>query len=81
MKTRLSKRSIVLAAGALALLCVLFALGRPMRAGEHDSYRTRLRQLRVLSAEWEQDLLRAHVGLPRQHGEPREELAGLRTRA
>ncbi|WP_375771777.1 response regulator [Archangium gephyra] len=81
MKTRLSKRSIVLAAGALALLCVLFALGRPMPAGEHDGYRTRLRQLRVLSAELEQDVLRAHVGLPQLHGAPREELAGLRTRA
>ncbi len=81
MKTRLSKRSVVLAAGALALLCVLFALGRPMPAAEHDSYRTRLRQLRVLSAELELDLLRAHVGIPRVHGEPREELAALRTRA
>ncbi|HEY0094477.1 MAG TPA: DAHL domain-containing protein, partial [Archangium sp.] len=81
MKTRLSKRSIVLAAGALVLLCVLFALGRPMPAGEHDNYRTRLRQLRVLSAELEQDVLRSHMGLPRLHGTPREELAGLRTRA
>ncbi|HEX5753429.1 MAG TPA: response regulator [Archangium sp.] len=81
MKTRLSKRSVVLAGGALALLCVLFALGRPMPAGEHDRYRTHLRQLRVLSAELEQDLLRAHVGMPRLHGEPREELATLRAMA
>ncbi|HZI07046.1 MAG TPA: hybrid sensor histidine kinase/response regulator, partial [Archangium sp.] len=81
MTTRLSKRSVVLAAGALALLSVLFALGRPMPAGEHDSYRTRLRQLRVRSAELEQGILRAHMGLPRAHGEPREELAGLRARA
>ncbi|WPB74525.1 response regulator [Archangium violaceum] len=81
MKTRLSKRSVVLAAGALALLSVLFALGRPMRADEHDRYRTRLRQLRVQSAEMEQNLLRAHMGLARTHGEPREELAALRKRA
>ncbi|MCY1075596.1 ATP-binding protein [Archangium lansingense] len=81
MKTRLSKRSVVLAAGALALLCVLFILGRPMPAAEHDSYRTRLRQLRVQSAELEQDLLRSHVGMPRVHGSPREALAALRTRA
>jgi len=79
--TRFSKRSVVLAAGALALLSVLFALGRPTRADEHDSYRTRLRQLRVRSAELEQDILRAHMGLPRAHGEPREEIAGLRARA
>jgi PAS domain S-box-containing protein len=77
---RLSKRSVVLATGALALLCVLFTLGRPMPAAEHDSYRTRMRQLRVLSAELEQDILRTHIGLPRAHGSSREELAGLRQR-
>ncbi|HEX8822067.1 MAG TPA: DAHL domain-containing protein, partial [Archangium sp.] len=77
-KPRLSKRSVVLATGALALLSVLFTLGRPMRAGEHDDYRTRMRQLRVSSAELEQDILRGHMGLPRAHGSSEQELAELR---
>ncbi|WP_430384138.1 histidine kinase dimerization/phospho-acceptor domain-containing protein [Archangium violaceum] len=81
MKTLLSKRSVVLAAGALVLLCVLFALGRPMRAAEHDSYRTRLRQLRVKSAELEQDTLRTHLGLPQAQGSSPEKVAELRLRA
>ncbi|QRN94898.1 response regulator [Archangium violaceum] len=81
VKTRLSRRSVVLAAGALALLCVLFALGRPLRAAEHDNYRTRLRKLRVQSAELEQDILRAHLGLPEAHGPSSEKLAELRARA
>ncbi|WP_395831206.1 ATP-binding protein [Archangium violaceum] len=81
MKTLLSKRSVVLAAGALVLLCVLFVLGRPMRAAEHDSYRTRLRQLRVKSAELEQDTLRTHLGLPQAQGSSRETVAELRLRA
>jgi PAS domain S-box-containing protein len=80
-KTRLSKRSGVLAVGALALLCVLFAFGRPMDVAEHDAYRTRLRQLRVLNAELEQDILRARLGLPQLHGAVSEEFAVLRARA
>ncbi|HEX8433791.1 response regulator [Archangium sp.] len=80
-KIRLSKRSGVLAVGALALLCVLFAFGRPMDVTEHDDYRTRMRQLRVLNAELEQDILRARLGLPRLHGEVSEEFAALRARA
>ncbi|MFP2913378.1 hypothetical protein ACLESD_51960, partial [Pyxidicoccus sp. 3LFB2] len=65
---RLSKRSVVLAAGALLLLCGLFVVGRPWAVSEHDQYRTTLRQLRVASAELELDVLRARQGLPELHG-------------
>jgi PAS domain S-box-containing protein len=80
-KTRLSKLSGVLAVGALALLCVLFAFGRPMDVAEHDGYRTRLRQLRVLNTELEEDVLRARLGLPERRGTVPEEFAALRARA
>ncbi|MFL5355093.1 ATP-binding protein [Archangium sp.] len=81
MKTRLSKRSVVLAVGALALLCVLFALGRPMRAAEHDTYRTRLRQLRIQSAELEQAIPQLHPGSTDALDSSPEKLAALRLKA
>jgi PAS domain S-box-containing protein len=79
--SRLSKRSVVLAAGALLLLCGLFVVGRPWAVSENDRYRTALRQLRVASAELEQDVLRARLGLPEVHGSVASDFASLRARA
>jgi PAS domain S-box-containing protein len=78
---RLSRRSGALAGGALLLLCVLFVLGRPWGVSEHDRYRTSLRQLRVASAELEQDVLRSRLGLPQVHGSGPEGFDALRARA
>ncbi|MFP2932126.1 DAHL domain-containing protein, partial [Pyxidicoccus sp. 3LG] len=80
-RPRLSKRSVVLAAGALLLLCGLFAVGRPWAVAENDRYRTMLRQLRVASAELELDILRARQGLPEVHGSAPSDFAALRARA
>ncbi|QSQ21633.1 response regulator [Pyxidicoccus parkwayensis] len=80
-KTRLSRRSVVLAAGALLLLCGLFIVGRPWAVSEHDRYRTALRQLRVASAELELDVLRARQGLPEVHGSGASDFAALRARS
>ncbi|NPC85393.1 PAS domain S-box protein, partial [Pyxidicoccus fallax] len=79
--SRLSKRSVVLAAGALLLLCGLFMTGRPWAVSENDRYRTSLRQLLVASAELEQDVLRARLGLPEVHGSGPSDFAALRARA
>ncbi|MCP3137280.1 ATP-binding protein [Pyxidicoccus xibeiensis] len=79
--SRLSKRSVVLAAGALLLLCGLFVVGRPWAVSENDRYRTGLRQLRVASAELELDVLRARQGLPEVHGTAAADFAALRARA
>ncbi len=79
--SRLSKRSVVLAAGALLLLCGLFVVGRPWAVSENDRYRTSLRQLRVASAELELDVLRARQGLPEVHGSDASDFAALRARA
>jgi len=79
--SRLSKRSVVLAAGALLLLCGLFVVGRPWAVSEHDRYRTALRQLRVASAELELDVLRARQGLPEARGSGTSDFAALRARA
>jgi PAS domain S-box-containing protein len=70
-----------LAAGALLLLCGLFMVGRPWAVSENDRYRTELRQLRVASAELEQDVLRARLGMPQVHGSSASEFAALRARA
>ncbi|HZI11667.1 MAG TPA: ATP-binding protein, partial [Myxococcus sp.] len=78
---RLSRRSGALAGGALLLLCALFVLGRPWGVSEHDRYRTGMRQLRVASAELEQDVLRAKLGMPEVHGSGPEGFAALRARA
>ncbi|MBZ4419227.1 ATP-binding protein [Myxococcus sp. RHSTA-1-4] len=79
--SRLSRRSVVLAAGALLLLCGLFMTGRPWAVSENDRYRTTLRQLSVASAELEQDVLRARLGLPEVHGSAAPDFAALRARA
>ncbi|MCY1018425.1 ATP-binding protein [Pyxidicoccus sp. MSG2] len=81
MGSRLSKRSVMLAAGALVLLCGLFVVGRPWEVSQNDRYRTALRQLRVASAELELDVLRARQGLPEVHGSGKSDFAALRARA
>ncbi|WP_434383055.1 ATP-binding protein [Melittangium boletus] len=78
---RFSKRSVVLAAVALALLCVLFVLGRPLPVAEHEAYRAQLRQLRVSSTQVDQDILQFHLGLPQAREVAPEAFATLRVRA
>ncbi|MCP3104122.1 response regulator [Myxococcus sp. K15C18031901] len=80
-RSRLSKRSAALAVGALLVLCALFVVGRPWATAENDRYRTLLQQLRVASVELEQDMLRARLGLPEQHGSQAPAFAALRARA
>ncbi len=77
----LPKRAVALAVGALVSICLLFVLGRPWAAAEHDTYRTHLRQLRVHSAELEQDLTRARLWLPTLHGSDAAQFSALRQRA
>ncbi|MFP2901870.1 DAHL domain-containing protein [Corallococcus sp. 4LFB] len=81
MEPRLSKRSAALAAGALVVLCALFVLGRPGSTADHDHYRTRLRQLRVATAELEQDVLRQRVGMAELHGASDRDFDALAARA
>ncbi|MBN8230309.1 response regulator [Corallococcus macrosporus] len=81
MEPRLSKRSAALAAGALVLLCALFILGRPGSTADHDHYRTQLRQLRVATAELEQDVLRQRVGMAELHGASDRDFDALAARA
>lgn len=79
--TRLSKRSVALAVGALLVLCGLFVVGRPWGMAESDGYRTRLQQLRLSSAELEQDALRSRLGLPERHGSDAAAFDALKARA
>ncbi|NTX63492.1 response regulator [Myxococcus sp. CA051A] len=79
--SRLSKRSVALAVGALLTLCALFVVGRPWGMAESDGYRTRLQQLRLASAELEQDVLRARLGLPELHGSESSAFEALKARA
>ncbi|MFY2560478.1 response regulator [Corallococcus terminator] len=79
--SRLSKRSVALAVGALLMLCGLFVVGRPWGMAESDGYRTRLQQLRLASAELEQDVLRARLGLPELHGSELSAFKALEARA
>ncbi|WP_163868515.1 response regulator [Myxococcus eversor] len=79
--SRLSKRSVALAVGALLVLCGLFVVGRPWGMAESDGYRTRLQQLRLASAELEQDVLRARLGLPELHGSELSSFEALKARA
>ncbi|WP_338872768.1 response regulator [Myxococcus stipitatus] len=79
--TRLSKRSVALAVGALLVLCGLFVVGRPWEMAENDGYRTRLQQLRLSSAELEQDALRSRLGLPELHGSDAAAFEALKARA
>lgn len=78
---RLSRRSGVLAAGALLLLCGLFAMGRPWATSDNDRYRSALRHLRVASGDLEMDVLRERMGLRTLHGSDPEDFAALRARA
>ncbi|WNZ62156.1 hypothetical protein QEG98_41190 [Myxococcus sp. MxC21-1] len=78
---RLSRRSGVLAAGALLLLCGLFAMGRPWATSDNDRYRSALRHLRVASGDLEMDVLRERMGLRTLHGADPEDFAALRARA
>ncbi|NVJ10207.1 PAS domain S-box protein, partial [Myxococcus sp. AM001] len=78
---RLSRRSGVLAAGALLLLCGLFAMGRPWATSDNDRYRGALRHLRVASDDLEMDVLRERMGLRTLHGADPEDFAALRARA
>ncbi|ATB51418.1 ATP-binding protein [Corallococcus macrosporus] len=78
---RLSRRSGVLAAGALLLLCGLFAMGRPWATSDNDRYRGALRHLRVASGDLELDVLRERLGLRTLHGVDAEDFAALRARA
>jgi PAS domain S-box-containing protein len=84
-KTRLSRRSVVLAmvslAVALGLLCVLFILGRPWAPSEYDDYRIQLSKLREHSAELEDDILRTRLGMKEVYGSSAREFALLRARA
>ncbi|NOK09825.1 ATP-binding protein [Corallococcus exercitus] len=81
MEPRLSKRSAALAAGALVVLCALFVLGRPGSTADHDHYRTQLRQLRVATAELEQDVLRQRMGMAALHGASDRDFDALAARA
>ncbi|GMU02565.1 hypothetical protein KH5H1_66850 [Corallococcus caeni] len=81
MEPRLPKRSAALAAGALMVLCALFVLGRPGSTADHDHYRTQLRQLRVATAELEQDVLRQRVGMAALHGASDRDFDALAARA
>ncbi|GHH01478.1 ATP-binding protein [Comamonas sp. JC664] len=78
---RLSRRSGVVAAGALLLLCGLFAMGRPWATSDNDRYRSALRHLRVASGDLEMDVLRERMGLRTLHGTDAEDFAALRARA
>ncbi|NVJ00315.1 PAS domain S-box protein, partial [Myxococcus sp. AM009] len=78
---RLPRRSGVLAAGALLLLCGLFAMGRPWATSDNDRYRGALRHLRVASGDLEMDVLRERMGLRTLHGAGPEDFAALRARA
>ncbi|OJH40755.1 ATP-binding protein [Cystobacter ferrugineus] len=77
MRARFAQRTL-LATGVLALLCVVFVLGRPLPSSEYDQYRLRLRQLRVQSSELERDLLQFHLGLSGTADIPPESFARLR---
>jgi PAS domain S-box-containing protein len=79
-KTQLSKPSVGFAAVALVLLCALFALDRPGRLAEHDTYSYRVRQLRVASLALEKELLRARLGLAPRQGSSQQAYAALRAR-
>ncbi|MCK8499678.1 ATP-binding protein [Myxococcus fulvus] len=79
--TRLSKRSVALPVGALLVLCALFVVGRPWGTARIDAYRTGLQQLRLASAELEQDVLRERLGLPERHGSHAQAFAALKARA
>ncbi|MFP2959038.1 PAS domain-containing protein [Myxococcus sp. 1LA] len=78
---RLSRRSGVLAAGALLLLCGLFAMGRPWATSDNDRYRSAMRHLRVASGDLEMDVLRERLGLRTLHGTDAEDFAALKARA
>ncbi|WP_342377530.1 response regulator [Myxococcus stipitatus] len=80
-QTRLSKRSVALAVGALLVLCGLFVVGRPWEMAENDGYRTRLQQLRQASAELEQDALRSRLEMPELHGSDAAAFDALQARA
>jgi PAS domain S-box-containing protein len=80
-RRRFSKRLAALAALALALLCVLFVLGRPLSVTEHDAYRAQLRELRVESTQLEQRLLRSRLELTGAEEVRTEAFAPLRQRA
>ncbi|ATB27478.1 ATP-binding protein [Melittangium boletus] len=80
-RRRFSRRTVVFAALALALLCVLFVLGRPLPFTEHDTYRAQLRQLRMDSTQLDQRILQYHLGLPNATDAAPEDFVRLRQQA